>query len=143
MPKIHKTIADARANLEAAIAFIPDRYKRATSRAIWAEPAASDQARANYEAGVMEAIAEGRREAGIREAGDAKYRKGTAEKGARVIGERIRAALGDYERFFKPVLDAMCAAADAAPPRTRDPMVNIDQRLKPVVSAAIGAKKRR
>ena len=48
----------------------------------------------------------------------------------------------NYIAQFAPVLAAMNSAADSAPARTRDPMSNIDNRLKPVVNAAIAAKKR-
>ena len=141
MPKVHKTVDEAAKHLGESVAVIPGRYKEATSKASWEEPASSAQAESNYSAGVAEAIAEGRRVSGIHEAGDTKYRKGCAEKGAGVIGTRITAALSTYRSEFAPILGAMNAASDAAPPRTRDPMTNIDQRLKPVVAAAIAAKK--
>lgn len=136
MPKVHKTIGEARANLGAAAPMVGARYKASTSRAEWATPASSAAAKANYEAGIAEAIAAGRREAKITEVGDAKYRKGCGEKGAAIIGGRITAALGDYEREFAPVLSAMNAASDAAPARTREFMANITNRLIPVVEAA-------
>ena len=142
MPKVHKSIGEARKHLGESVSVIPTRYKEATARAEWATPAASPAAEANYAAGVAEAVAAGRRAARISAVGDAKYRKGCTEKGAPVIGTRITAALGDYEREMAPILSAMCSAADAAPPRTRDPMANIDARLKPVVAAAIAAKRR-
>jgi len=136
VPKVHKTIEQAVENLNAALPNIPRRYEVATSRASWAEPAASDQARANYQAGITEAIAEGRREARIREVGDAAYRQGCAQKGARVIMDRIRAAIPSYRTAFAPILRAMCDAADAAPARTRVTRENIENRLIPVINAA-------
>lgn len=142
MPKVHKTIGEARKHLGESVAYIPARYKDATARAEWAGPAASAAAATNFAAGIAEAIADGRRERRISEVGDTKFRKGCAEKGAPVIGARITAALGDYEREMGPILSAMNAASDAAPPRTRDPMANIDARLKPVVAAAVAAKKK-
>lgn len=141
MPKVHKTIDEAAKHLGESVSVIPGRYKEATGKASWEDPASSPQAEANYSAGVSEAIAEGRRVTGIHAAGDTKYRKGCAEKGAPVIGGRITAALSTYRTEFSPILGAMNAASDAAPPRTRDPMANIDARLKPVVAAAIAAKK--
>lgn len=142
MPRVHKTISEAKAHLGQATAVIPERYKAATGKASWETPSVSDQAEANYQAGLAEASAAGRRQAGIAEAGDAKYRKGCAEKGAGVIATRITAALGDYERGFSPVLSAMNAASDAAPPKTRDWRTNVTNRLFPVVEAAKGAAKR-
>ena len=142
MPKVHKSIAEARKHLGESVGVIGPRYKEATSRADWEAPATTDEAEANYQAGIAEASAADRRRARIHAAGNAKYRRGCAEKGAAVIGPRVTAALGDYEREFSPILSAMTSAADAAPPRTRDAMANIDARLKPVVAAAQAAKKR-
>jgi len=138
---VHKTIDEAAKHLGEAVGVIPMRYKEATAKASWEGPASSPEAEANYSAGVSEAIAAGRRVSGIHRAGDAKYKKGCAEKGAGVIGSRITASLGIYRSEFAPILSAMTSAADAAPPRTRDAMANIDARLKPVVAAAIAAKK--
>lgn len=142
MAKVHKTVGEARKHLGESVGVIGPRYKEATGKADWAGPAASPEAAANYSAGIAEAIAEGRRERMITEVGDAKYRKGCGEKGAPIIGSRITAALPEYEREFAPILSAMNSAADAAPARTRDPMTNIDSRLKPVVAAAVAAKRR-
>lgn len=136
MPRVHKSIEEARKHLGEAAPVIGTRYKEATAKAVWAEAAASNAAKANYEAGLAEAIAAGRREANIREAGDTKYRKGCSEKGAAVIGGRITAALAEYASKFSPVLSAMNSAADAAPARTRDFRTNITNRLMPVVEAA-------
>lgn len=132
----HKTVQEARKHLEQSVANIPSRYKEATSKAEWANKAASDEAEANYSAGVAEAVAEGRRAAKITEVGDAKYRKGCAEKGAGVIGQRITAALSEYERAFSPILGAMNSASDAAPAKTRDFRTNVTTHLYPVIEAA-------
>lgn len=141
MAKVHKTVDEAAKHLGESVSVIPGRYKEATGKAEWEEPASSEQSEVNYGAGVAEAVAEGRRVSGIHKAGNTKYRKGCADKGAGVIATRITASLGLYRTEFAPILGAMNAASDAAPARTRDPMANIDQRLKPVVAAAIAAKK--
>lgn len=142
MPKVHKTIAEARKHLGEAVSVIPARYIAATAKADWEGPATTDQAEANYVAGLAESQAADRRRSRMREAGNAKYKIGCEKKGGVVIGSRITAALADYEREMAPILSAMVSAADAAPPRGRDAMANIDARLKPVVQAAIAAKRR-
>ena len=136
MPKVHKTIQEAGQHLSDAAATIGPRYLAGTARADWEGPASSREAEENYVAGVNEAIAAGSRIAGIRSAGNIKYQKGTAEKGASVIGARVKAARGLYESTFGPVLQAMTAAADAAAGKTRDFRANITNRLIPVVEAA-------
>lgn len=139
MPKVHKTVQEAKQHLSDSTATIGARYKAATAKADWEAPASSPESERNYVEGVNEAIAAGSRIAGIRKAGNAKYVKGTSEKGAPIIGGRITAALADYEREFSPILSAMNAASDAAPPRTRDYLANIQNRLVPVVKAAKAA----
>jgi len=136
MGKVHKTIAEAKDNLRTAAPLVGPRYKLATGRADWEGPASTPESQANYEAGIAESNAAGRRIAKVREAGNAKFVKGCAEKGALVIGARITAAIEDYGREFSPILSAMNAASDAAPARTRDFRTNVTNRLLPVVEAA-------
>jgi len=141
MAKVHRTIQDAKDNLKAAAPNIPARYKSAVSKADWEAPTSSSQSEENYQAGVADAIAKGTRVAGIHRAGNAGWRTNAMDKGGAVIGTRIAAAIEKYGAAFAPVLSAMNSAADAVPPKTRDPMQNIELRLKPVVLAAIAAKK--
>ena len=136
MAKVHKSIADARKHLAESVPNIPARYSEATARAEWAGPSTTDEAETNWVAGLNEAQARDTRRSKIREAGDTKYRAGCKEKGAGVIGTRITAALGIYEKNFSPVLSAMNSASDSAPPRTRDWRSNVANRLFPVVEAA-------
>ena len=107
MPKVHKTIQEAGKHLADSASVIGSRYKEATAKADWEAPSSSPEAEQNYQDGVSESIANGTRIAGIRAAGNAKYQKGCAEKGAAVIGQRVAAARVDYERNFTPVLQAM------------------------------------
>jgi len=141
MAKVHRTIAEAKENLKAAASSIPARYRSGIAKADWENPATSDQSESNYQAGVADALAKDKRRLGIHAAGNAGWRAAADKKGGAVIGTRIAEALEKYGAGFQPVLAAMCAAADSAPARTRDPMANIESRLKPVVAAAIAAKK--
>lgn len=141
MAKIHRTIQQAKDNLKAAASLIPARYKQGVSNADWETPTSSAQAEANYQGGIADAIAKGKRIAGVHAAGNQSYRTNAANKGGAVIGTRIVEAIEKYGANMSPILNAMNAASDAAPARTRDPMQNIENRLKPVVAAAIAAKK--
>lgn len=138
---VHRTIQEAKDNLKQAAPNIPARYKAGVSKAEWEAPASSAQAETNYQGGVADAIAKGSRIAGIHRTGNAGYRTAAANKGGAVIGTRIAEAIEKYGQAFAPVLSAMNSAADAAPAPTRDAMTNIENRLKPVVMAAIAAKK--
>jgi len=135
MAKVHKTVEQARSNLAAAAPTIGARYKEQTQKASWADPSTSAQAITNYNEGVQAAIASGSREANIRAVGDAKYRKGCAEKGAAVIGARVTAALPEYVKGITPTMSAAISASDSAPARTRDYTQNVSNRLLPVIAA--------
>ena len=132
----HKTIGEAKANLEQSIAYIPDRYKQGVSKADWATPAASDEAESNYASGVAKAVADGTRQKRVREVSNEAWKAAAMDKGARNIGEGIRKGLAKYTARMGPVLDAMNSAADSAPARTTDYRQNINNRLIPVIEAA-------
>jgi len=134
-----KTLDDAVAHLDQAIANIPARYETGIRRANWADPAASDTAEALWWAGLEAARAARRRIAGIRRVGDTTWRQLAVSKGAPIIGTRLRDALGKYRANFAPVMDAMLRVLPTLRPKTPDPMANIDNRVKPVVRAAIEA----
>ena len=142
MAKIARTIDQAAANLSAAAASIPAKYQAGVQNADFVKHAASDQAEANYAAGVQQAVAAKSRAAGVRRAGDEGWRSGALGKGVQRIASGIQAGLDKYRTNFAPVLAAISAAAASAPPRTTDPIANIDNRLKPVVMAAVKAKVR-
>lgn len=137
----HKTITDAAANLEAAIQYIPDRYKAGVTGANWQEAAGSDAAEANFAGAMQRAIAEKKRQTAIRNTPNSVWQNGATTKGYNNIGQGIRNGLGKYRTNFAPVLDAMNAAADAAPAKGIDWRQNINNRLMPVVEAAINASK--
>jgi len=138
-----KTIDDAVAHLDQAIARIPERYEKGINRANWADPAASDTAEALWWAGLEAARAARRRIAGIQRVGNQTWRRLAVEKGGPVIGTRLRDALGKYRANFAPVMDAMLRVLPTLKPKTPDPMANVDNRVKPVVRAAREASPKR
>ena len=133
--RVPKPVSEARANLETSIATIPKRYRDGVERADWETGAASDQAESNFAEGVSEAVATKSRQSGVRKAGNQKWMDAAITKGAAVIGERVRGSLDAYERNFGQVYDQVLRTVATLPPRTRDSMANIDQRVKPVVQA--------
>jgi len=133
---VHKTIAEAKKNLEEAIPYIGPRYKTSVLKADWATNAGGDQAEANYADGVSKAVAGKTRQKAIRLVSNADWQNSAANLGAPIIGERVRAGLTKYESNMGPVLDAMNLAADAAPPKGPDFRANVTNRLIPVIEAA-------
>ncbi|MEM2591607.1 MAG: hypothetical protein QXI60_03380 [Thermofilaceae archaeon] len=142
MARVPKSLDEARANFEAAIPVIPGRYEAGIRRSTWADAAASDAAEANFAARMQVVLAQKLRAAGIKRAGDAKWREGAVTKGTQRIGPGIQSALDDWQANFGKVYQAVLSTVRALPPRGVDPMQNIDRRLKPVVQAAVRARVR-
>ncbi len=133
---VHKTIAEAEANLKTSIAYIPERYKAAVAKADWATAAQSDAAESNYASGVALAAANKTRQKKLRDVSNETWKSAALAKGGVRIGPGITESLAKYRSHMGPVLDAMNAASDAAPVKTTDWRSNITNRLYPVVEAA-------
>lgn len=136
-----KTIQQAAENLRqvASQGIIGPRYIAGVRAADWQTAASSAQAEQNYAAGVQAAVAEGRRRAGIMEVSNEQWRTAAEQKGGAVIGQRILGAIDKYTRGFGPILSAMNSAASSLPPRTTSPSQNIQNRMVPIVRAAVEA----
>ena len=132
---VHKTTAEARANLEASIAYIPARYEAGVKKADWLGPASSEQSEKNYATGVNKAVANKSRQKGVKKVSNADWQNAAVNKGAPIIGERIQGALDKYEQNFGPVYDRVLATVKTLPPKTTDFMANINKRLVPTVKA--------
>jgi hypothetical protein len=128
-----KTKEEARANFEAAIAYIPSRYEAGVRKADWLGPAKSDAAEKNFADGISKAVAEKRRQKAIAAMSNEEWREAAATKGAPIIGERIRKALGDWAANWGPMYDQVASKVAALPPKTLDWRANINTRLVPVV----------
>jgi len=128
-----KTKEEARANFEAAVAYIPSRYEAGIRKADWQSAAASEQAEKNYADAIQKAVAEKRRLKGVKKISNSDWQEAAVTKGAPIIGERIRAALGKWEANWGPIYDRVAAKVGALPPKTTDWRANINNRLVPVV----------
>tara|TARA_Y100000310_G_scaffold179216_1_gene179181 strand:+ start:462 stop:890 length:429 start_codon:yes stop_codon:yes gene_type:complete len=142
MARVPRTAAEARANLQASLTTIQARYEQGVRVADWEEAASSDEAEANYAAGVQEAVSLRSRQARIREVGNAHWRSRAEGKGAAALANGIRESLGKYEQNFGRVLQAIQGTLQSLPPRTRDWRTNIETRQVPVVEALVAAKLR-
>jgi len=137
---VPKTVEQARENFETVLPYIRGRYERGVEVAEWEKAAASDEAERNFNTQMSRVLAERLRQAGVRRAGDVKWRSGALTKGAPVITERIRAALDVYATNFGKVYSHVLAKLRELPRRGIDPMANIDARLKPVVETWVRHK---
>lgn len=132
---VMKTKEEARANFEAAIGYIPDRYAKGVAKADWITPAKSDAAEKNFADGVTKAISGKTRQKAIAGMTNEDWRNGAINKGAPIIGERIRLALNDWAANFGPVYDQVASRVASLPPKTTDWRSNITNRLVPTVEA--------
>ena len=130
---VTKTKEEARANFEASITYIPDRYAAGVRKADWATPAGSDAAEKNYAAGVNKAIAAKSHQKGVKKVSNSEWQEKAATLGAGVIGDRIRAALSKWDANWGPMYDTVRSKVATLPPRTVDWRANINTRLVPVV----------
>jgi len=128
-----KTKEEAKANFEAAIAYIPARYSAGVAKADWLGPARSDAAEKNYAAGVQQAISTKRRQIQISKLSNEDWKNAAETKGAPIIGERIRGALGKWVSNWGPMYDQVASKTAGLPPKTTDWRANINNRLVPVV----------
>jgi len=130
-----KTKEEARANFEAAIAYIPARYEAGVRKADWATPAGSDTAEKNYAAGVQKAITNKRRQVEVKKVSNSAWQEAAATKGAPIIGARISGAMEKWSAEWGPMYDAVSSKVKALPPATTDWRGNINNRLVPTVEA--------
>jgi hypothetical protein len=130
-----KTKEEAKANFEAAIGYIPDRYRSGVSKADWINPAKSDAAEKNFADGVSKAISQKTRQKAISSMTNEDWRNGAINKGAPIIGERIRSALNDWAANWGPMYDQVAARVQSLPAKGIDWRANITNRLVPTVEA--------
>lgn len=128
-----KTKEEARANFEAAAGYIPARYEAGIAKADWLSPARSDQAEKNYADAVSKAVANKSRQKGVSKVSNEAWKEAARTKGAPIIGERIRAALGDWIANWGPMYDQVVSKVASLPPKTIDWRANINTRLVPTV----------
>lgn len=128
-----KTKDEARANFEASIAYIPSRYESGVRKADWQGPAGSESAEKNYASAVQKAITDKSRQKGVRKVSNTDWQTAAVNKGAPIIGDRIRGALDKWAANWGPIYDKVGSKVAALPARTTDFRANINSRLVPVV----------
>ncbi len=117
----------------------PTRYKDGVTRAAWKESAASREAEELFKAKMSEALAEERRRKAIEKLTDEDWRKPALEKGATRIGPGMTAAVDKHAARFAPFRSALEGLT--LPPKSADPIANVDNRVKPVVEVLVAKKK--
>jgi len=124
-----KTKEEARANLEASVAYIPERYKAGVARADWATPAGSDQAERNFADKMAQVIAKKTRQLRVKAVSNATWQGAAIEKGGAVIGQRIRDSVDKQSAKWAPIYDRVVSDLARLPARTVDFRTNITNRV--------------
>ena len=130
-----KTKEEARANLEASVAYIPDRYKAGVARADWATPAGSDQAEKNFADSMAKAISKKTRQLRVKAVSNSEWQSKAVEKGGAVIGQRIRDSVDKQSAKWGPIYDRVVSDIARMPARTVDFRTNITNRVVGTVEA--------
>lgn len=107
-------------------------------RTSWA--AASQAAGQSYRQGVMQAANAGRFEAGVKMAGDDRWRTGARTKGPNRFAEGVQLATGEWQRGFAPYAEAIKSLQ--LPPRGPKGSPGNLQRVTQVATALRGVKER-
>ena len=137
-----KNISQAQENYVQSITIVPQRYQQGVEGADWKKGVSNPQANTNYKDGVQRAISENAWKKGVDKISNEEWKNAALTKGASSISEGMRQGQEKYATNFAPILSAINSAVSSLPPRTTDPMANIDSRLKPIVKAAINAAKK-
>jgi len=132
---VAKTAEEAKANFQAAISYIPQRYTAGVQKADWLTPAKSDAAERNFADGVGKAVAAKTRQRKISALSNDDWKNAAVTKGAPIIGQRIQGALDKWHAAFSPIYSKVLTSVAALPPSTTDYMQNINARLVPTVKA--------
>jgi len=130
-----KPLAQIEKNYRDASGTAASRYKDSIPGITWQAEAVAGQEL--YEERMSDPSVLARRETGIAKVSDAEFKKALTEKGAAVIGARMRAAAPKMASGYAPIRSALEGLT--LPARVADPMANIDARLKPVVQTMIDA----
>lgn len=130
-----KTAEEAKANFQASISYIPQRYTAGVQKADWLTPAKSDAAERNFADGVSKAVANKTRQRKIAQLSNDDWKNAAVQKGAPIIGSRIQGALDKWMANWSPIYSKVQTSIASLPPSTTDYMANINNRLVPTVKA--------
>jgi hypothetical protein len=129
-------LAEARKRLEQALSVIPDRYRSGVATAEWQQNTL--KAAQTWKAAMQKIVSTNRWEQGVQKTSNEVWRT-HAMQAADLIPTRLRNALDKWQSKFGPIYQTVLSTVQSLPPRTADPLQNVDTRVKPVVRAWIQA----
>jgi len=135
-----KSLDEIKRRYAESATIIPARYKRAIGEVVgWKDAATSDDAEELYAAKVSEAVTAKRRQKALLLVSEADWKARARDIGGAIIGTKVSKSVDKHAKAFAPYREAI--AGVELPPKTIDPMANIDNRLKAVVSALVEKRK--
>ena len=135
-----KSATQIDANYKAAIGRVPGAYKSGVmATSDWQEKASSNEAEELWKTKIAEAAPANRRQKAVSQVSNAEWQGKAANIGAARIGAGMSANADKRTRNFEPYRSAIEGVS--LPPRTADPMANVDARVKPIVGALVETKK--
>ena len=103
----------------------------------WQEKAVA--AKASYEQGIQQSIANGSREKGLAKVSNSEWKNKAATKGSQRWAPGVNAAEADYRKGLTPVLGVIESVS--LPERTNDAAANVAARVTPIAVALQNAKR--
>ena len=135
-----KSSAEIAKKWDDAIGRVPAAYKSGIAGTTdWAEKASSDEAENLWKEKIDEAAAAKRRQKAVSAISNEEWKGAAMDKGAARIGAGMSAAKSKRTANFEPYRSAIEGVS--LPPKSADPMANIDARVKPIVNALVEMKK--
>lgn len=128
--------AEIEQRYRSAIPQVPARYKAGVEKTSgWKE--AAIQGQALYEARMQDPNVLKRREKGLQNVSDADWKNNVLAKGVQRIATGMESSASKQSANYEPIRAALESVT--LPPRSADPMANIDNRVKPIVKAIVDA----
>lgn len=130
--------AQIKSRYTGAIPIVPGRYKEGVNATTGFIDAAV-KGQGLYEAKMQDPETLARRGKALSKLSDADWKNPASTLGAARIGPGMNASADDQARSYEPYRSALEGVS--LPERTTDPIANIDNRVKPVVTAMVETKK--
>ena len=140
MPKVIK-VSELQNNYKAGVGAKAQKwYDHFTSTTGIADAARSDAAETRYAAKMQQVIGNKQRQKGLAGITDSDIKASVLAGGSSVYSTPAQAKSAKYVRKFTPYVETINSAVASLPAKTADPIANVDNRVKPIVTA-LHAKK--
>lgn len=135
-----KGISKTVENYRGAVGRVPAAYKAGVEGANdWQSNAINSEEL--YQQKLQESFARNARARGLSRVSDAEWKRAASEKGAARIGAGMNASMPKYQQAMGEVIGVIEGVS--LPDRVADPIANVDNRVKPIVSALVDYKNSR